>query len=88
MKIKVVIEVPDGDACNGCDLWYRDQATKDCYCLLFGMIKLEQRYKKTHGLDIVKCQKCTETKESMGEKKEGGGMISACDEDENWTNKT
>lgn len=63
MKITVTVKVPDGDKCEGCDLWYRAE-NKDCYCLLFGMKKLERRYKeKTIGLDIIKCDECITSKE-------------------------
>jgi hypothetical protein len=63
MKITVDVNVPDGEFCFGCDLWYRDEK-KDCYCLLFDMVKLDQRYKENmvSGLDIVKCQKCRDAK--------------------------
>jgi hypothetical protein len=59
MKISVQINVPDGEFCSGCDLWYRSE-NKRCYCLLFGMVELNQRYKENmvSGTDIVKCAQC------------------------------
>jgi hypothetical protein len=57
MNILVTVKVPDGDKCEGCDLWYRAE-NKDCYCLLFGMQKLNQRYREPRGLDVIKCTQC------------------------------
>lgn len=57
LLINVNVIVPDGEICEGCNLWYRAE-DKDCYCLLFDMTKLEQRYKSVHGLEILKCQQC------------------------------
>ena len=59
MKIHVVVDVPDGDICTGCELWYRAE-DKKCYCLLFGFIELNRRYKKNAaiGTEIVKCAEC------------------------------
>lgn len=60
MKIIATVEVPDGDKCSdGCDLWYRAE-DKRCYCLLFGMIELTERYKENmvSGTDVIKCFDC------------------------------
>jgi hypothetical protein len=59
MKIQVTLNVPDGDTCEGCDLWWRAE-DKRCYCLAFGMKELEGRYRKNmvSGVDIIKCQEC------------------------------
>ena len=59
VEISVRINVPDGEFCVGCDLWYRSQDKKRCYCLLFGMVELDQRYKENvTGTDILKCAQC------------------------------
>lgn len=59
MKILAIVDVPDGDFCEGCDLWYRAE-DKKCYCQLFGMKELEQRFKENmvQGTNIVKCVEC------------------------------
>lgn len=55
----MTVNVPDGEICEGCNMWYRSE-NKDCYCLLFDMVKLDQRYKTniSHGTEILKCQQC------------------------------
>jgi len=64
MKISVEINAPDGEFCKGCDLWWRSEDKKRCYCLLFGMVELNQRYRENvTGTDIVKCEQC---KAAMG----------------------
>lgn len=59
MRIIAVVEVPEGDKCNWCDLWYRAD-DKKCHCLLFGMVELTQRYRDNmvSGIDIFKCREC------------------------------
>lgn len=59
MKILATVNVPDGDKCYGCDLWYRAE-NKKCYCLLFDMQELTERYKENmvSGIDIMKCFDC------------------------------
>jgi len=60
VKISVQVNVPDGELCSGCDLWWRSEATNLCYCLLFGMVELNARYRKNmvSGIDLVKCAQC------------------------------
>lgn len=59
MQISVQVNVPDDEFCYGCDLWYRG-GSGSCYCLLFDMTELEQKYKENmvSGTDIVKCAQC------------------------------
>jgi len=61
-KITVTVSVPEGDYCETdntyCDFWYRDAETKRCYCILFDMFELEQRYKGNMVMRILKCYEC------------------------------
>lgn len=64
INITVTVSVPAGETCDdskvSCDFWYRDAETKRCYCILFDMVELEQRFRDNmvSGKDILKCEQC------------------------------
>jgi len=73
-QITVTVLVPEGDCCESnnayCDFWYRDHNSprKECYCILFNMVKLDQKHKENMvaGLDVLKCDQCRKLCEEAG----------------------
>ena len=63
-QITATVAVPAGDACDDgdsyCDFWYRshEDSRKGCYCLLFGIIPLEQQLRGNVIDKILKCEQC------------------------------